>query len=108
MTNYSEEMALKAFRKAREIHREGKAYKDMISRMYYLDDDLKNDTIQFDLAIERFKINCGNIDDNIEMILKYITNNVHELEYYCMDNQTRSTLHRRFHDLFWNVAEERE
>lgn len=108
MTNYSEEMALKAFRKAREIHREGKAYKDMISRMYYLDDDLKNDTIQFDLAVERFKINCGNIDDNIEMILKYITNNVHELEYYCMDNQTRSTLHRRFHDLFWNVTEERE
>lgn len=104
MTNYSEEMALKAFRKAREIHREGKAYKDMISRMCYLDDDLKNDTIQFDLAVERFKINCGNIDDNIELLLKYVTNNVHELEYYCTDNQTRSTLHKRFLDLFWNVT----
>lgn len=105
MTNYSEEMALRAFRQAKETHREGKAYKDMISRMYYLDDDLKNDTVQFDLAVERFKINCGNIDDNIESILKYVTNTVHELENYCIDNQARSTLHRRFHDLFWNVAD---
>ena len=105
MTTYSEEMALKTFRQAQEVHREGKAYKDMISRMYYLDDDLKNDTIQFDLALERFRINCGYIDDHIDMILKHVTNSVHEVEAYATDNQTRSSLHQRFVDLFWNVED---
>lgn len=40
---------------------EGKAYKDMMSKMYYVDGDLKNDTVQFDLAVERFKINNGTL-----------------------------------------------
>lgn len=106
MTTYSEEMALKTFRQAQEVHREGKSYKDMIYRMYYLDDDLKNDTIQFDLALERFRINCGFIDDYIDTILKYVTNSVHEVEAYATDNQTRSSLHQRFVNLFWNVKDE--
>ena len=63
------EMALKSYRSTIEVHREGKAYKDMMSKMYYVDGDLKNDTVQFDLAVERFKINNGYIDKRIKDLL---------------------------------------
>ena len=41
----------------------------MISRMFYLEDDLKNDIVHFDFAVERFKINSDYIDKNIERII---------------------------------------
>lgn len=103
LTNYSGEMALKSYRNAIEVHKEGRAYKEMISRMYYLDDDLKNDTIQFDLAIERFKINSNHIDTSIESVKKGLNVTLYDVESVCTDNETRATLHRRFPDLFWNV-----
>lgn len=106
LSNYSGEMALISYRKAKQVHREGKAYKDMISKMYYLDDDLKNDTIQFDLAIERFKINSGDIDSNIKHILEYVTDPIYDIENFCSDNETKNKLEKRFPDLFWNVSEE--
>lgn len=106
LTNYSGEMALKSYRSAKEVHREGRAYKEMISRMYYLDDDLKNDTIQFDLAIERFKINSEHIDNSIKSVLETLTDSIYDIENFCIDNETRGTLCKRFPDLFWNVSEE--
>lgn len=39
LTNYSGEMAVKSYRDAIGMHREGRAYKEMISGMFYLDDD---------------------------------------------------------------------
>ncbi len=72
-SNYLAEMALKKYRKAREMHREGAAYKEMVSNMHFLDDDLNNDTCQFYFAIERYYNNCGIIDDqirNLETICK--------------------------------------
>jgi hypothetical protein len=106
LSNYSGEMALISYRKAKQLHREGKAYKNMISKMYYLDDDLKNDTIQFDLAIERFKVNSGDIDSNIEHVLKYVTEPIYDIENFCSDNETKNKLEKRFPDLFWNVSED--
>lgn len=106
LSNYSGEMALISYRKAKQVHREGKAYKDMISKMYYLDDDLKNDTIQFDLAIERFKVNSGDIDSNINHIMNYVTDSIYDIENFCSDNETKNKLERRFPDLFWNVSED--
>lgn len=105
-SNYSLEMALKAYRSAIEVHREGKAYKDMISKMYYLDDDLKNDTIQFDLAIERFKINNEYIKSRIKSLMDFGTNSLYDIECFCADNESRVPLSGRFPDLFWNVHEE--
>lgn len=105
LTNYSGEMSLKSYRSAKEVHREGKAYKEMISRMHYLDDDLKNDTIQFDLAIERFKINSDNIDNNIKFLLNTLTDSIYDVENFCTDNEVKSTLENRFPDLFWNINE---
>ena len=72
--------------------------------MFYLDDDLKNDTIQFDLAIERFKINSDYIDKSIEQVMCTLSDSLYDVENFCMDNETRTTLGRRFPNLFWNVS----
>ena len=103
LSNYSVEMALKAYRSAIEVHREGKAYKDMISKMYYLDDDLKNDTVQFDLAIERFKINNNYIERRIKELMKFGMNSLYDIENFCTDNESRSSLHNHFQDMYLNV-----
>lgn len=58
-TNYSAEMAIKYYTAARNINTEGAEYKNMISSMYILDDDLRNDTCQGNLADERYLMNCG-------------------------------------------------
>ena len=104
LTNYSGELAVKSYRNGIGVHREGRAYKEMISRMFYLDDDLKNDTIQFDLAIERFKINSDYIDKSIERVMCKLSDSLYDIENFCMDNETRTTLGRRFPNLFWNVS----
>lgn len=106
LTNYSGEMALKSYRNAKEVHREGRAYKEMISRMYYLDDDLKNDTIQFDLAIERFKINSDHIENSIKSVIEGLTDSIYDIESFCTDNETKATLEKRFPDVFWNIHED--
>lgn len=108
LTNYSGEMAVKSYRDAIGMHREGRAYKEMISGMFYLDDDLKNDTVQFDLAVERFKINSDYIDKNIEQIISTLSDSLYDIENFCMDNETRTSLGRRFPDLFWNIYSESE
>lgn len=82
------EMALKSYRSTIEVHREGKAYKDMMSKMYYVDGDLKNDTVQFDLAVERFKINNGYIDKRIKDLMEFETNSLYDIENFCVDNES--------------------
>lgn len=71
--------------------------------MFYLDNDLKNNTVQFDLAVERFKINSDYIDKNIEQIISTLSDSLYGIENFCMDNETRTSLGRRFPDLFWNI-----
>lgn len=105
LNNYSAEMAIKCYRRAFEMHKEGKAYKEMISKMYYLDDDLKNDTIQFDSAIERYKINNNYIYERIEMILQsFKTSSIYNIESFTTDQEVDLPLAGRFdekeyHDL---------
>ena len=97
------EMALKSYRRTIEVHREGKAYKDMMSKMYYVDGDLKNDTVQFDLAVERFKINNGYIDKRIKDLMEFETNSLYDIENFCVDNESNLPLRHRFLDVPWNV-----
>ena len=61
-TNYSAEMAIKHYRAARGINCEGQEYKNLINNMYVLDDDLRNDTCQANLADERYLMNSGVFD----------------------------------------------
>lgn len=56
---YSAEMSIKYFRAARGINSEGQEYKNLINNMYILDDDLRNDTCQSNLADERYLLNSG-------------------------------------------------
>lgn len=83
MNNYLAEMALKKLKETKEMHSEGKAYKNMIANMYLLDDDLNNDTCQFDFAIERYLINYGHIDRLIEELRKnYNSSAIYKVETY--------------------------
>ena len=96
-------MALNFFRKAKDINREGQTYKDMINRMYFLDDDLKNDTIQFDLAVERFRINSGEIDKHINMIKEAIKPSIYDVDRFGPNTETELPLSDRFNDLGINL-----
>lgn len=89
LTNYSAEVAVKRYRQAKDMHCEGKSYKDMIMKMHFLDDDLNNDTIQFNSAIERHLINCDYIDNKIEDLLKiFETSSLYDVENFISDNVT--------------------
>lgn len=51
--NYLVENAIHSYTKARQCSSEEHAYQELIRELYFLDDDLNNDTIQPFLAIER-------------------------------------------------------
>lgn len=63
---YLAESTIALYNKAYEMSHGGNAYKQMISYMNLLDDDLNNDTSQFYLAIERFKQNKNLIEEEKE------------------------------------------
>lgn len=63
---YLAESTISLYNKAYEMSHGGNAYKQMISYMNLLDDDLNNDTSQFYLAIERFKQNNNLIEEEKE------------------------------------------
>lgn len=66
--NYHFEQALKHFRMAKETHSEGNAYNRIIENMYYLDDDFNDSLFHFCAAMERYKINSGKINKDIDSI----------------------------------------
>lgn len=81
--NYLIEMAINRYRNAQEMHREGKTYKSMMEEMYFLNDDLDNDSYKFSLALERYQINCGQIKDSIEKLKKIYNNStLRDIESY--------------------------
>lgn len=82
-TNYSAEMALKYYRAARGINSEGMEYKNLIYGMYVLDDDLRNDTCQSNLADERYMLNSGWINLKRKQIQRmYEDSNINQMRYY--------------------------
>ena len=50
------------YSKAIEMHTLGKMYKEMMTMMYVLEDDLRNDTCYFEFAIEMMHMNIGYLD----------------------------------------------
>ena len=95
---YSLAMAKESYERTLQMHHEGKAYKDMISQMYYLDDDLKNDTIQFTLAVERYKINNGYIQRQLEKIQRIIdAATMYDINNFANDNMNSLDLKDRFY-----------
>jgi hypothetical protein len=85
--NYFAEMAIKKYQCAFAMHKEGKTYKDTIEGLYYLNDDLDNESFKFYLALERYRINTSDTfnksrrlkdlfsDSTIFHIDKYVSKN---------------------------------
>lgn len=81
-SNYTAEMAIKYYQMAEEANTEGTAYKEMMGTMYFLDDDMNNDTSQFNIACDRFLLNCGLVAKqrkSLEGLYKY--SNVYHLRH---------------------------
>lgn len=104
-TNYSAEMAVKYYRAARSINSEGVEYKNLIYSMYVLDDDLRNDTCQSNLADERYMINSGAINLKRKQVQRmYEDSNINQMRYYEKprkeddDKSPYDKLQSRYHD----------
>lgn len=62
--------AVDYYHKAVEMHTGGKAYKEMASTLYFLEDDLFNNSCYFKFATEIYCLNNGYIQDKINMLEK--------------------------------------
>jgi len=58
------------FKRSIEMHHEGGAYKELMSNMYFLEDNLSNNTFQFYFAIERYYNNCGWLNKMVKRLKK--------------------------------------
>lgn len=94
ISNYPAEMALLYYNKAVEMHTEGNAYKEMVSGLFYLDDDLQNDTEQFNMALERYLINCGYVGC-MEKSLKNIYSKAYIYDIGCYERSEVDTVYRQ-------------
>ena len=75
-SNYLAEQGIKKYQNAFAIHLEGKPYKSMIEEMYYLNDDLDNDSFKFYLAMERYRINSGIVLSNLNKLKMIYRNSI--------------------------------
>lgn len=82
-SNYSAEMAVNYYQMAEETSTEGDAYKDLVVNLYFLNDDLNNDTCQFNIACERFMLNCDVVEKQRKKINKmYKDSNTYKAKSY--------------------------
>ena len=82
-SNYNYEMALKYYYDVIGLHNEGRSFSKMIEGMYYLDDDFNDNILHFSLALERYKINCGQVDIKINKLLELIkTSPLYDMNKY--------------------------
>lgn len=66
---YQCEKAISAFNDAKNTHKQGNTYKNLIDNMYYLNDDFNDELYHFSIALERFKINSKIIEKQIEQLV---------------------------------------
>lgn len=79
-SNYTAEMALKYYQMAEEANTEGESYREMIGALHFLNDDLNNDTCQFNIACDRFLLNTGVVAEQRRRLEKlYKNSNVYNL-----------------------------
>jgi hypothetical protein len=72
-TRFHYEKAMDAYYSILELHREGKTYRNMIEKMFYLNDDFDDQVYQFGAAAERYRINIGRIKENQENVRKKLS-----------------------------------
>lgn len=71
--HYNYEMALKHYRLALDVHRNGRAYQEMIGDLVFLNDDFNDNFYHFCAALERFNINKGIIFSRIDEIKRKLS-----------------------------------
>ena len=80
-SNYTAEMAINYYKKSEEANTEGEAYKEMMGTMHFLNDDLNNDTCQFNIACDRFLLNCGVVAEQRRRLEKlYKASNIYNMQ----------------------------
>lgn len=80
------ERAIHHYTQVRQIHCQGKSYQELIHNLFFLEDDLKNDTLQFYMAMERFEL-AAKSQESIENRLKqmYSDNIAYQMDNYISD-----------------------
>lgn len=82
-SSYLAEMAIKKYQSAFGMHKEGKSYKDAIEDMYFLNDDLDNESYKFYLALERYRINTSDTYNSMRKIKdKYSNAELFQIKNY--------------------------
>jgi len=80
---YHGEMAIRRYNAALETHTQGKAYKNFIENMSFLNDDFNDKIAHFFVGFERFKINKGIIYKKIEKLKRlYKDSSLYNVEEY--------------------------
>lgn len=79
------ENAIHYYKKADEIHSQGKPYQEMVCNLFLLDDDLNNDTLQFYLAQERLEMRTAKMKNR----LKELKDKYKGLKYYDIERYIR-------------------
>lgn len=86
--SYHYEMALRHLRQAHETHSEGKAYRRMIEKIYYLNDDFNDNLNHFCIASERYRINTGRVKNMIvDLKEKLKMSKLYDIQSYCKPQQ---------------------
>ena len=79
--------AVDFFNRSLEMHSSGKSYKEMITTLFFLEDDLHNDSNYLNYASEVFIINAGYVSEKIKNLNKYSLEKSHLLD---IDNYIRN------------------
>ncbi len=65
---YHYEKARESYHSILELHREGKAYRNMLTKMFYLNDDFNDSIYHFSAAAERYRINIGKVHEDLGVV----------------------------------------
>jgi len=63
--------AIDYFNRAIEMHSSGKSYKEMMPTLFFLEDDLQNDSNYMNLATERFLLNHNYVQEKLLKLRQY-------------------------------------
>ena len=72
--------AIDFFNRSLEMHSSGKSYQEMMSTLFFLEDDLHNDSNYLNFASEMFLINKGYVEKKIENFENYSLRECHLLD----------------------------
>jgi hypothetical protein len=70
--NYHYEIAVQNYYRSIQMHTEGRAYKAHLLNLYVLEDDFNDNLTHFSLAMERMRVNLGDIRKKIDGIKERI------------------------------------